>query len=150
MTLDWLGKNYQKKFFLWMHLYDPHYPYHPPAPYAAEYKDRPYDGEIAFADAQVGRLIRLSESPKACTTNTLIVLSGDHGESLGEHGEKTHGFFIYNATLHVPFMIHLPARLFGSSLCRELVSLADLMPTVLQALKMEISCASARPQPACR
>ena len=58
VTLDWLSKNYSKKFFLWMHLYDPHYPYHPPAPYAAEYKDRPYDGEIAFADAQVGRLIR--------------------------------------------------------------------------------------------
>ena len=62
VTLDWLSKNYQKKFFLWMHLYDPHYPYHPPAPYAAEYKDRPYDGEIAFADAQVGRLIQFLES----------------------------------------------------------------------------------------
>ncbi len=58
VTLDWLSKNYKKKFFLWMHLYDPHYPYRPPAPYASEYKDRPYDGEIAFADAQVGRLIR--------------------------------------------------------------------------------------------
>src|SRR5438477_10505097 len=55
VTLDWLAKNYQKKFFLWMHLYDPHYPYRPPAPYSEEYKDRPYDGEIAFADAQVGR-----------------------------------------------------------------------------------------------
>src|SRR5207244_11267344 len=55
--LDWLSKNYQKKFFLWMHLYDPHYPYRPPAPYSEEYRDRPYDGEIAFADAQVGRLI---------------------------------------------------------------------------------------------
>jgi choline-sulfatase len=135
VTLDWLARNYNKKFFLWMHLYDPHYPYHPPAPYAAEYKDRPYDGEIAFADAQVGRVIRFLKS-KGLYNNTLIVLSGDHGESLGEHGEKTHGFFIYNATLHVPFMIHLP----GASLPRvvpELVSLADLMPTVLQTLKME-------------
>lgn len=135
VTLDWLARNYNKKFFLWMHLYDPHYPYHPPAPYAAEYKDRPYDGEIAFADAQVGRLIRFLKS-KGLYNNTLIVLSGDHGESLGEHGEKTHGFFIYNATLHVPFMIHLP----GASSPRvvpELVSLADLMPTVLQTLKME-------------
>jgi len=134
VTLDWLARNYNKKFFLWMHLYDPHYPYHPPAPYAAEYKDRPYDGEIAFADAQVGRVIRFLKS-KGLYNNTLIVLSGDHGESLGEHGEKTHGFFIYNATLHVPFMIHLP----GASLPRvvpELVSLADLMPTVLQTLKM--------------
>src|SRR6202035_1394622 len=107
VTLDWLQKNYQKKFFLWMHLYDPHYPYHPPAPFSTEYKDRPYDGEIVFADAQVGRVIRFLKE-KNLYRNTLIVLSGDHGESLGEHGEKTHGFFIYNATLHVPLIIHLP------------------------------------------
>jgi arylsulfatase A-like enzyme/Tfp pilus assembly protein PilF len=141
VTLDWLSKNYGQKFFLWMHLYDPHYPYRPPAPYAAEYKDRPYDGEIAFADAQVGRLIRFLKS-KSLYANTLIVLSGDHGESLGEHGEKAHGFFIYNATLHVPFIIHLPgAHLPGTSSPRvvsDLVSLADLMPTVLQTLKVNI------------
>jgi tetratricopeptide (TPR) repeat protein len=118
-----------------MHLYDPHYPYHPPAPYAAEYKDRPYDGEIAFADAQVGRGIRFLKS-KGLYNNTLIVLSGDNGESLGEHGEKTHGFFFYNATLHVPFMIHLPGAA-APRVVPELVSLADLMPTVLQTLKME-------------
>ena len=124
-----------------MHLYDPHYPYRPPAPYAAEYKDRPYDGEIAFADAQVGRLIRFLKS-KGRYANTLIVLSGDHGESLGEHGEKTHGFFIYNATLHVPFIIHLPGgpspRVASPRIVPDLVSLADLMPTVLQTLKLNI------------
>src|SRR5438094_4651570 len=136
VTLDWLSKNYQKKFFLWMHLYDPHYPYRPPAPYSEEYRDRPYDGEIAFADAQVGRLIRFLKS-KGLYRNTLIVLSGDHGESLGEHGEKTHGFFIYNATLHVPFMIHLPGAV-SPRVVPDLVSLADLMPTVLQTLKLEI------------
>ena len=141
VTLDWLSKNYQKKFFLWMHLYDPHYPYRPPAPYAAEYKDRPYDGEIAFADAQVGRLIGFLKS-RGLYRNMLIVLSGDHGESLGQHGEKTHGFFIYNATLHVPFIIHLPnAHLPGGAPPRtvpNLVNLADLMPTVLQVLKMDV------------
>ena len=135
-ALDWLGKNYQKKFFLWMHLYDPHYPYHPPAPYAAEYKDRPYDGEIAFADSQVGRLIQFLKS-KGLYENTMIVLSGDHGESLGEHGEKTHGFFIYNATLHVPFIIHLPGAA-SPRVVPDLVNLADLMPTVLQALKIDV------------
>src|SRR5215470_2940254 len=121
VTLDWLGKNYQKKFFLWMHLYDPHYPYRPPAPYSEEYKDRPYDGEIAFADAQVGRLIRFLKS-RGLYRNTLIILSGDHGESLGEHGEKTHGFFIYNATLRVPLIIHLPAAT-RPSVVSELVNL---------------------------
>src|SRR5258705_995660 len=142
VTLDWLSKNYSKKFFLWMHLYDPHYPYRPAAPYAIEYQDRPYDGEIAFADSQVGRLIRFLKS-KGLYANTLIVLSGDHGESLGEHGEKTHGFFIYNSTLHVPFVVHLPGerlaqRVSASKVVPDLVSLADLMPTILQALKLNV------------
>ena len=135
-ALEWLGQNYQKKFFLWIHLYDPHYPYRPPAPYSEEYKDRPYDGEIAFADAQVGRLIGFLKA-KGLYQNTLIVLSGDHGESLGEHGEKTHGFFIYNATLHVPVIIRLPGGASAKTVS-ELISLADLMPTVLQALKVDV------------
>src|SRR5437870_6196397 len=136
VTLDWLSKNYQKKFFLWMHLYDPHYPYRPPAPYSKEYKDRPYDGEIAFADAQVGRLIEFLKN-KGLYQSTLIVLSGDHGESLGEHGEKTHGFFIYNATLHVPLIVHLPGGVHARTVA-NLVNLADLMPTVLAALNIQI------------
>jgi arylsulfatase A-like enzyme/cytochrome c-type biogenesis protein CcmH/NrfG len=136
VALDWLGKNRQNKFFLWMHLYDPHYPYRPPPPYSEQYKDRLYDGEIAFADVQVGRLISFLKANNIYR-NTLIVLTGDHGESLGEHGEKTHGFFIYNATLHVPVIIHLPGSA-STKTVSELVSLADLMPTVLQALKVDI------------
>lgn len=136
VALDWLGKNARSKFFLWMHLYDPHYPYRPPAPYSEQYKDRPYDGEIAFADAQVGRLIAFLKA-KGLYGNTLIVLTGDHGESLGEHGEKTHGFFIYNATLHVPVLIHLPGAAKAKAVS-ELVSLTDLMPTALQALNIEV------------
>ena len=132
LTLDWLGKNYKQKFFLWMHLYDPHYPYQPPAPYNEQYKDHPYDGEIAFADVQVGRLLQFIKA-KGLYENTLVVLAGDHGESLGEHGEKTHGFFIYNATLHVPLIIHL-AGPNQPKVVTELVSLADLMPTVLQGI----------------
>jgi arylsulfatase A-like enzyme/Flp pilus assembly protein TadD len=136
VTLDWLEKNYQKKFFLWMHLYDPHYPYRPPPPYSEEYKERPYDGEIAFADVQLGRLLRFLRE-KGLYRNTLIVLSGDHGESLGEHGEKTHGFFIYNATLHVPLIIRLPGSTSPQTVS-ELVNLADLMPTVLEFLKVTV------------
>src|SRR6266568_2957481 len=81
VTLDWLSKNYQKKFFLWMHVYDPHYPYRPPPPYSEQYKDRPYDGEIVFADAQVGRLIEFLKN-KGLYQNTLIILSGVQGQSL--------------------------------------------------------------------
>ena len=135
-ALDWLSKNSSKPFFLWMHLYDPHYPYRPPAPYSTEYKDHPYDGEIAFADEQVGRLIRFLKD-KGLYKNTIIVLSGDHGESLGEHGEKTHGFFIYNATLHVPVIIYIPGEQSGK-VVSELVSTADLMPTILRALKFDV------------
>src|SRR6266566_8864859 len=136
LTLDWLSKNYQKKFFLWMHLYDPHYPYRPPPPYSEQYKDRLYDGEIAFADAQVGRLIEFLKN-KGLYRNTLIVLGGDHGESLGEHGENTHGFFIYNATLHVPLIFHLPGGVHTKTVA-NLVNLADLMPTVLAALNIQL------------
>jgi arylsulfatase A-like enzyme/Flp pilus assembly protein TadD len=136
LALDWLGKNYHNKFFLWMHLYDPHYPYRPPGPYSEQYKDRPYDGEIAFADAQVGRLIAFLKA-KDLYRNTVIVLSGDHGESLGEHREKTHGFFIYNATLHVPVIIHLPQDRSAKTV-PDLVSLADLMPTILADLKVDV------------
>src|SRR6266481_5098114 len=140
-ALDWLGKNSQKKFFLWMHLYDPHYPYRPPEPYSREYASQPYDGEIAFADEQVGRLLRFLKD-KGLYQNTVIVLSGDHGESLGEHGEKTHGFFIYNATMHVPLIIRLPENRLPNAAARTVVadpvSLVDLMPTILGAVGLEI------------
>jgi arylsulfatase A-like enzyme/Flp pilus assembly protein TadD len=137
-ALDWLAKNSQKKFFLWMHLYDPHFPYHPPEPYSREYAAQPYDGEIAFADEQVGRLLRFLKE-KGIYQNTLIVLCGDHGESLGEHGEKTHGFFIYNATMHVPLIIKLPENAAARVvLVADPVTLVDLMPTVLGAVGLEI------------
>ena len=137
IALDWLAKNYKTNFLLWMHLYDPHYPYRPPAPYKDQYKDRPYDGEIAFADAQVGRLIAFLKA-KDLYRNTIIILTGDHGESLGEHGERTHGFFVYNATLHVPVIIHLSQPTSSVKNISRVVSLVDLMPTVLQTLKVDL------------
>ena len=136
VTLDWLGKNWQKKFFLWMHLYDPHFPYNPPEPYRSEYAGRLYDGEIAFADEQVGRLVRFLKE-KGVYQNTVIVLAGDHGEGLGEHGEKTHGFFIYNSTMHVPLIIRVPGGAIGRT-AGDPALLVDLMPTVLEAVGVEV------------
>ena len=136
LAKTWLAKNSPKKFFLWMHLYDPHFPYNPPEPYKHEYADRPYDGEIAFADAQVGRLVHHLKE-KGIYENTVIVLAGDHGEGLGEHGEKTHGFFIYNATMHVPLIIRVPGSPGGRTVA-EPVSLVDLMPTMLGAVGVEV------------
>jgi arylsulfatase A-like enzyme/Tfp pilus assembly protein PilF len=136
VALDWLAKTSQKKFFLWMHLYDPHFPYNPPEPYRHEYASQPYDGEIAFADEQVGRILRFLKE-KEIYQNTIIVLCGDHGESLGEHGEKTHGFFIYNSTMHVPLLIRLPDNV-PSRTIDNAVSLVDLMPTILEAVGVGI------------
>jgi len=123
----------RKPIFLWMHLYDPHDPYTPPKSYATRYHGRPYDGEIAFADTQLGRLVEVLKATEAWD-RSIMVLAGDHGEGLGEHGERTHGFFIYNSTLHVPLLIHIPGA--AARVVSAGVSLVDVMPTVLQALKI--------------
>ena len=138
-ALMWLhehqGPNAQKPFFLWVHLYDPHYPYTPPDPYATRYRDRRYDGEIAFADTQAGRLLTYLKDRKLFDSS-VVVMAGDHGEGLGEHGEKNHGFFIYNSTLHVPLIVRVPGITPG--LVQSDASLIDVMPTVLDALKIAI------------
>lgn len=131
-ALGWLDGHRRKPFLLWVHLYDAHHPYTPPPPYAQKYRNRPYDGEIAFVDAQVGRVTNYLKQ-KGLYDRTLIVVVSDHGEGLGEHGEKTHGFFIYNTTLHVPLIIKLPAGATRQKLVvNEAANLADLLPTILE------------------
>jgi len=133
-SLRWLEKHKKEPFFLWVHLFDPHDPYTPPPPYDRQYSARPYDGEIAFTDENVGRIIdTLKQS--GLYDNCLIVLLGDHGESLGEHGEQTHGFFIYDSTLRIPLIFKLP----GAAAPRAKrvagpVRIVDVVPTVLQVL----------------
>ncbi len=134
-AVKWLRLNDKKPFFLWVHLYDAHHPYTPPEPYATQYKDRLYDGEIAFVDAQIGRLVKhLSANQLLGRTN--IIVAGDHGEGLGEHGEKTHGFFVYNSTMHVPF-IFKPARAAKSLVLQQPVSLVDVAPTLLASAGLQ-------------
>ena len=107
---DWQRATpHRPAFFLWLHLYDPHSPYDPPEPYRTEYRDRLYDGEIAYADHELGRLIAWLRDHHLYRS-TLIVALSDHGESLGEHGEQEHGFFVYNATIRVPLILKPPAR----------------------------------------
>ena len=131
----WLSHHSPQPVFLWVHLYDAHNPYRPPEPYAGRYPGRPYDGEIAFVDAQVGRLMA-ALGQEGLLEKSLVVLVSDHGESLGEHGEKTHGFFIYDSTLHVACIIKVPGE--APRVVTDEVSLVDVMPTVLQALKIPI------------
>lgn len=134
-ALAWLKTDPRRPFFLWVHLYDAHYPYAPPEPFASRYRGRPYDGEIAFVDVQVGRLMAFLKDSGAFA-QSLIVLAADHGEGLGEHGESTHGFFVYNSTLHVPLIIKIPGA--APATVESEVSLVDMMPTVLQALRLPI------------
>jgi len=116
------------KQFVWLHLYDPHVPYTPPFPYASQYRDRPYDGEIAYMDAQLGRLLdALRRSPR--WPETLLVVAGDHGEGLYDHRERHHGNLIYESTQHVPLIVRAPSA--RSARVAEPVGLADLFATVL-------------------
>ncbi len=134
VALKWLRER-KGKFFAWVHLYDPHHPYEPPEPYRSRYS--PYDGEIAAADAAVGRLLAQLKAGGAYD-DTLIVLVGDHGEGLGEHGEKTHGFFIYDSTLRIPLIIKFPRGQQRGTRVSAQVRLIDVFPTALQALGYEV------------
>jgi arylsulfatase A-like enzyme/Tfp pilus assembly protein PilF len=128
----WEGLGDDRRF-LWVHYFDPHAPYEPPAPYAQRHGS-PYDGETAYTDAEIGRLLEavLRDDPAA----TIAVVS-DHGEGLGEHGEFNHGLFLYQATLHVPFILRAPGRLPAGRHVADPVSLVDLMPTLLGTLGLE-------------
>ncbi len=127
----WLPANRDKRFFCWVHFYDPHEPYDPPEPYASSYAANRYDGEIAYMDQYVGKLLGKLEE-LGLTERTIVVVTGDHGEGLGEHDESTHAMFIYDSTLHVPLLIKLP----GSRQKRfpGIVRHIDLAPTVLDLL----------------
>jgi choline-sulfatase len=119
----------QAPFFLWVHLYDPHAPYTPPQEFLARSRT-PYDGEIAYADSQVARLFDALRS-RALIDRTIVIVAGDHGEGLGDHGERTHGMLLYDSTLRVPLVIAAPGR--AAATRDEAVSLADLAPTILRA-----------------
>lgn len=126
-AIDWLSKRQPgKPYFLWVHLYDPHIPYQPPPEFASKYKSRPYDGEIAYADQQLGRLF--AALPRG--GETIRAVLSDHGESLGEHGEHTHGVFLYDATLRIPFILAGPG-VPSSVRVKQQVRTIDVLPTLL-------------------
>ena len=102
------GTTHRAPFFVWIHLYDPHAPYTPPARFAARTRT-PYDGEVAFADEQIARVFEWLRA-HGQTDRTLIVVSGDHGEGLGDHGERTHGMLLYDSTLRVPLIVAAPGQ----------------------------------------
>ena len=127
-TARWLERVGGSRFFAWAHLYDPHRPYDPPEPFQSATPD-PYIGEVAFADSQIGRLLATLET-QGLLDRTIVAVVGDHGESLGEHGESDHGIFLYEGVLRVPLMIRVPGGPTGR--VPEVVRLTDVMPTVLE------------------
>jgi arylsulfatase A-like enzyme/Tfp pilus assembly protein PilF len=131
-AIGWIRSLSNQKFFAWLHLYDPHAPYSPPEPYATRYAGRPYDGEVAWCDDLVGRVISALRDTGMLDT-TLIVVTSDHGEALGEHGEDVHGYFVYEATLRVPLIFRGPGVAAGTQL-GTVARIVDLFPTVLDLM----------------
>jgi arylsulfatase A-like enzyme len=130
-ALKWLDLHKQEQFFSWIHLYDPHTPYEPPSPFSEKYPNRPYLGEIAYTDSLLGRLWGYLEQNNL-TDNTILVFASDHGESLGEHEESTHGFFIYQEGIHVPLIFVTPFKGLQGIRRSGVVALVDIMPTILE------------------
>jgi arylsulfatase A-like enzyme/Flp pilus assembly protein TadD len=135
-AITWLEKNRQQPFFIWVHLYDPHAPYDPPPPYDKRFKD-PYEGEIAYADASLGKLFTYLRQ-RGLYEHTLIVMMSDHGESLGAHGESMHGIFLYDETIHVPLLFKLPGELLAHRRVSARVRLVDVAPTLLTMLSLPL------------
>jgi len=132
---SWIKDNKEKKFFSWVHLYDPHTPYDAPEPFGSRYPRDPYRGEIEYMDSILGDFFKFLKEQKLYD-KSIIILVGDHGEALGQHGEKDHGFFIYNETVHVPLIIRTPDKKLRKSV-NDLVEIVDIAPTVLDMLEIK-------------
>jgi choline-sulfatase len=126
----WFDKHPTGPHFVWVHLYDPHDPYEPPAPFSEKYKDHLYDGEIAYADSAVAHWIAFLKKA-GVYDNAIIMVTGDHGEGLGEHGEETHGLFLYDSTLHIPLILKMPGAAHHGTVIDVQVRTTDILPTIL-------------------
>jgi len=136
-AVGWLeGASHSSPFFLWVHVYDPHAPFDPPAPFDRQYAGRPYDGEVAYTDREMGRLFE-AVARKSPSEETVLLVLSDHGESLGEHGEYSHGVFLYDSTLRIPWLMVAPGLPAGKTVTGQ-VRTIDLLPTVLSLLGGEV------------
>jgi len=133
-AIEWISK-IQRKWFSWIHLFDPHQPYFPPPPFDKNFAHDLYSGEVAYVDMQLGILFDFMEK-KNLFQNTIVIITSDHGEALGEKGEKTHGYFAYNNTIHIPLIVYLPGS--KSIIVDENVCHTDIFPTICHSLGYKI------------
>ena len=135
LAADWIAAQ-PAPWFAWVHLFDPHAPYEPPPPFAGRFADRPYAGEVAYMDNEVGRLVG-SLVARGEFNDAVVIIAGDHGEALGEHGEETHGILLYEATTRVPLLIHMPGQTKGVRHPWP-VGLIDIAPTIREVVGVAI------------
>src|SRR5262249_19454518 len=135
-ALKWLRAS-GEPFFAWVHLYDAHTPYDPPPPFRARFAASPYDGELAYVDSCVARLVAALEQ-SGRLDRTAIAVVADHGEGLGDHGEAEHGLFLYDAVLHVPWIMRLPGRQSPGVVVSSQVRTIDVAPTLAAAAGLSL------------
>ena len=133
-ALNWL-KNRKNKWFMWVHLFDPHQPYFPPEEFQSKFKNDLYSGEVAYVDSQLKRLFDYLRE-KGLLNNTMVILTADHGEALGEKGEQTHSYFAYNNTIHIPLIIHVPNQ--EHKIINQNVCHIDIFPTICDYVGLKI------------
>lgn len=135
-ALAWLSGRPSRPFFMWVHLFDPHHPYLPPEPYRQRFAKSPYDGEVAYADAQLGRLVAWLDA-QGLRQQTLVIVTSDHGEGLGDHGEDQHLLFLYDSTLKVPALFSWPGRLPAGARVLGQFRSVDFVSTALELLGLK-------------
>jgi choline-sulfatase len=139
LSLEWIGQHAERPFFLWVHYFDPHAPYHPPEPYLGRFPGEPYNGEVSSMDAAIGQLVDGLKS-RGLEKRTILLVVADHGEGLMDHGEATHAMFIYGSTQDVPLLMQFPDRepwtgkTWRHRRVQGLAGLTDLLPTAWNAL----------------
>lgn len=135
LALQWLTDHRDQRFFLFLHYFDPHADYAPPEPYASRFADSPYAGEVAYTDHCIGQVIEHLKKLELYDS-TLIIITGDHGEMLDEHGESEHGYFIYESAIKVPLVFKLPGKREAKRI-EEYVGLVDITPTICDLLSVQ-------------
>jgi len=135
VAIKWLEEHKSERFFMFVHYFDPHFSYDPPEPFASEFRRNLYAGEVAYADHCIGELLRRLKELELYDS-TLIIITGDHGEMLGEHGEQAHSYFVYQSAIKVPLIFRLPGQTKPQRV-KHIVGIIDIVPTVCSILEIE-------------